>query len=110
MVEDPNSNNQKFTVWNIGSEEISDITKQKIRMAVGQMKKRKSLGEDRITCEMLKLGGNFMEKILQVLFKCLFEGNIPEIAHNTEIILLFKKGDITDIENYFLLSLLTHLY
>ena len=56
----PDPNTQKVHVCNVGSEEIPDITREEIRAALRQMKNRKSPGEDKITCEMLKMGGDFM--------------------------------------------------
>lgn len=57
---------QKVTVYN-----IPEITKEKIKEALGQMKKCKAPNEEEITCEMLKMGGYFMKQILQRLFnKC----------------------------------------
>lgn len=45
-------NIQKVT----GSEEISKIKKEEIKVALGQMKNHKSPDDDNIQCEMLKIG------------------------------------------------------
>lgn len=44
-----------------------------------------------------------------LLYKCLHEGLIPNKWHNFEVVILFKKGDITNIENYRPISLLSVL-
>lgn len=98
-------------ICNVGSEDIPEISKQEIQAALKQMKNRKSPGEDRITCEMLKMGGVVIEKSLQILLnKCLQEGKIPDAWQNAEVILLFKKGDNSNIENYRPINLLSHMY
>lgn len=99
------------TVCNVGSEDVPEIAKQEIQAALKQMKNRKCPGEDRITCEMLKMGGAIIENSIQILLnKCLQEGKIPDAWQNAEVILLFKKGDNSNIENYRPISLLSHLY
>lgn len=45
-----------------------------------------------------------------LLNKCLQECKIPLTWYNSETISLFKKGDITNIDNYRPISLLSHLY
>lgn len=106
---DPRATNK--VICNVGSEDIPEISKQEIKAALRQMKNRKSPGEDRITCEMLKMGGVVIERSLQILLnKCLLEGNIPDTWKNAEMVLLFKKGDNGNIENYRPISLLSHMY
>ncbi|XP_044767130.1 uncharacterized protein LOC123323016 [Coccinella septempunctata] len=106
---DPRATNK--VICNVGSEDIPEISKQEIKAALRQMKNRKSPGEDRITCEMLKMGGVVIERSLQILLnKCLLEGNIPDTWKNAEMVLLFKKGDNGNVENYRPISLLSHMY
>ena len=98
-------------ILNVGSEDIPEITIAEIRAALKQMKNRKSPGEDRITSEMLKLGGKIVEQATQILLnKCLKEEKIPDDWINAEVIILFKKGDISNIENYRPISLLSQMY
>ena len=98
-------------ILNVGSEELPAISAAEVRHALRQMKNGKAPGEDQITAEMLKLGRRVIERTLTVLFnKCLEEGTIPTTWRNAEVILLFKKGDITNIENYRPISLLSHMY
>lgn len=60
---------------------------------------------------MLKSGGSTLIHALELLFnKFLDEGKISKDWHNAEVILIFKKGDNTDIENYRPISLLCHLH
>lgn len=47
--------------------------------------------EDRITAEMLKIGGDSLEKAIQTLAnKDLYEGRITKQWHKAEVILLEK--------------------
>lgn len=75
------------------------------------MKNNKAPGEDGIVIESVKLGGETLLKSIKDLFNlCLEDGIIPSQWNNAEMILLHKKGDITELENYRPISLLCHLY
>lgn len=90
---------------------MPEISITEIQAALQQMKNRKSPGEDRITSEMLKLGSKTVEQAIKILLnKCLEEGKIPEEWNNAEVVILFKKGDVTNIENYRPISLLSQMY
>ena len=106
-----NQQRTERTILNVGSEELPEITKSEIRKALNQLKNNKCAGEDKITVEMMKIGGRKIEQILRILFnKIVEEGKIPKDWHNSEVILIFKKGDNTNIENYRPISILSHLY
>ena len=75
------------------------------------MKNKKSPGEDGVPIEAIKLGGDPLLSAITTLFnKCLQWEKIPEAWENAEITLLHKKGDITKLENYRPISLLSTLY
>jgi hypothetical protein len=98
-------------VQNVGSEEIPEITRSELMAAVKELKSGKCPGEDGIAAEMLKTGGESLEKALCLLLnKCLEEGRIPESWKNAQVVLLFKKGEASAIENYRPISLLSVLY
>ena len=60
---------------------------------------------------MLKLGCKIVEQATQILLnKCLKEEKISDDWINAEVIILFKKGDISNIENYRPISLLSQMY
>ena len=95
-------------ILNVGSEDIPEITIAEIQAALKQINKQKIPGEDRITSEMLKMGGKIVEQATQILLnKCLKE---EDNWINAEVIILFKKGDISNIENYRPISLLSQVY
>lgn len=98
-------------VINIGSEELEPIDGEELEAALRHLKNCKAPGEDQITSEMLKAGGETLRKaLLTLLNKCLEEGKIPDSWKNAEVILLFKKGDCTNLENFRPISLLSILY
>lgn len=107
----PNPRSYSKHILNIGSEDLPEIIPSEIKVALKQMKNRKAPGEDKITAEMLKMGGSKLEETIRLLLnKCLLEGKIPKLWKNAEVILLHKKGDIANIENYRPISLLSHIY
>lgn len=67
--------------------------------------------QEKINTEMLKLEGETVREIISILLnKCLHVGRISTKWGNSELILLFKTGDNTNIEKYRHVSLLLHLY
>lgn len=107
----PNQEETSRHILNVGSEDLPEITQAEIRNALQQMKDGKAAGEDRISTEMLKMGGPTLQEAIKTLLnKCLAEGKIPKSWKNAEVILIHKKGDNTNIENYRPISLLSHLY
>lgn len=98
-------------VLNQGSEDIPEIDEAEIMAALKSMKNNKAPGEDGLVIESIKNGGQNIIKALKILFnKCLLEGITPSQWENAQIIILHKKGDNTDLENYRPISLLSHIY
>jgi len=98
-------------IMNVGSEEMPDITMDEVQTALDEMKNGKAPGEDDIPIEAIKEGGRALLEMITALFnKCLEQTKVPEMWENAIITLLHKKGDITKLENYRPISLLSHLY
>ncbi|KAI5716778.1 hypothetical protein M8J76_012324 [Diaphorina citri] len=75
------------------------------------MKNGKAGGRDKIVGEMLKYGGKIVIQILCALFNfCLDLKEIPKEWKISKVCLLFKKGDIKDLNNYRPISLLCVAY
>lgn len=74
MIQALNNNSQQKRK-NVDSEEVPEIDRAEPIAALRQMKNRKALGENRITCEMLKVGGEpLLGTVLLLLYKCLSKG------------------------------------
>ena len=99
------------TITNVRFEELPDITVEETNAAVDEMKNKKSPGEDGVPIEAINVGGDTLLKTITALFnKCLELEKIPKAWENAVITLLHKKGDITKLENYRPISLLSTLY
>lgn len=98
-------------VQNQGSEDIPNITLNEIRGALRDMKNNKAVGDDSVAVESLKAGGTTLLNALRKLFDgCLQTGTTPSQWDRAIIIILHKKGDITNLQNYRPISLLSHIY
>lgn len=107
----PTRNEPVKVVMNVGSEELPEISTQELEQALKNMKNGKTPGQDKITAEMVKIGGHSLQKaVLLLLNKCLQEGMIPDAWTDAEVVILFKKGDAAEVENYRPISLLSTLY
>ena len=87
--------------WNVNSEDISEITTEEINSVLQEMKNNEAPGIDYITKELLKDGGEEILQTLNTLFnKCLDAGKVASDWKNAITILLYKKGDKQDLNNY----------
>jgi hypothetical protein len=92
------------------SDQVPGITKDEIQHALKQMKNGKASGEDNMAVEMLKLGGDIICKELAKLFiKYINLEVTPKQWDNAIIVLLYKKGDPSNIKNYRPISLLSQV-
>ncbi|PZC78256.1 hypothetical protein B5X24_HaOG202328 [Helicoverpa armigera] len=91
--------------------DISPIIGGEVDVALKSLKYNKSPGDDGISTEILKLFKNTLIPHITNLFNSiLFTGQIPLQFTHSNIIILHKKGDKTDINNYRPISLISHLY
>ncbi|XP_018359895.1 PREDICTED: uncharacterized protein LOC108759103 [Trachymyrmex cornetzi] len=98
-------------VLNQESEDIPEITTGKIQNALRKMKNNRSPSDDEIVIEAIKIGGEIIMKKIETLFNlCLQDATIYYRWNNAVMILLHKKSDKTNLENYRPISLLDHLY
>ena len=91
--------------------EIEAVTKEEIKKALKSMKRGKAPGEDGISVDLIKDAGEIaIEKLSRLFTKCLEAGKIPRTWKNATIVLIHKKGDLTDLKNYRPISLLSVVY
>lgn len=97
---------------NGGLEDILDIITKEVKNALREMKNNKAPGENQIVREAVKLDGeSLLQKLIVTLFNLYIQNTIvPDKWRNAVTILIHKKGDITDMENYRPISLHSHLY
>ena len=90
---------------------IPPIIKSEIQKAINMLKKNKAPGPDDIVAEMLKHGGDILvHKLLLLYNKMIEQRDTPSQMRLSEIVTLFKKGDLLDCGNYRPITLLSHLY
>ena len=78
---------------------------------MGAVRRGKAAGEDQVTADLLKDGGQIvLEKLATLYTECLITSSVPESWKNANIILIHKKGDAKDLKNYRPISLLSVAY
>lgn len=74
------------------------------------MRNNKSRGENNVTAEAIKLGGPVLIANIQKLFNLYLNDLTFSFKWNNAVILPYKKGDKTCLENWRPISLLSDLY
>ncbi|XP_072046971.1 uncharacterized protein [Amphiura filiformis] len=78
---------------------IPSITQKEVEMAVKEMKDSKAPGTDEITSDIIKIGGAGITQHLVGLYnQKLKKKRIPVCWKEAKVILLYKKGEKTDIK------------
>ena len=84
------------------------ITQQEVNEAMKGTKPRKTPGTDRITSEVIKAGGEEMEKMLIKIFNMVWDGeNPPKEWSKMLVTLIHKKENKLEPGNYRAISLLS---
>ncbi|XP_050352330.1 uncharacterized protein LOC126774803 [Nymphalis io] len=73
------------------TEELPEVSQDKIAMVLGQLKNGKSLGEDGITTELLKAAGKPLLARLQRIFNSYFRGELQRHIATTISLCSSKK-------------------
>ncbi|GBP03806.1 LINE-1 retrotransposable element ORF2 protein [Eumeta japonica] len=95
----------------IYEEEIPCILKSEVIKAIQSQKSGKAFGDDKISSEILKQSSIEICRFVTSLFnEILVTEQIPTQRTKSTIILLHKKGDKNEINNYRPISLLSNLY
>lgn len=113
-------------LYGIGEEEITEIEeeeslavegheepprKEEIKEIIEMFKNNKAPGENGVTAEMLKVGGQYLEENLFRLIKRVWEEEkMPQRWKEALICPLHKKGDVSNCENYRGIALMDIVY
>ena len=91
---------------------IPPVLRSELDNALHKLKDMKAPGPDAITAKMLKSGGEKLHKTLLKLADLIIarHAKSPTQLDLSEIIVLFKKGDLLDCSNYRPICLLSHVY
>jgi Reverse transcriptase (RNA-dependent DNA polymerase) len=101
---------ERPTIQTSPGDSVPEVLSAEVQHAVKQMKSNKAPGDDGVVIDIIKEGGEVLYKQLSRLFtNCLKHRTIPSEWNNAIIILLHKKGDVKDINNYRPISLLSHM-
>ena len=91
--------------------QIRPIELEEVRAAIRKLKNCKASGEDEITAELFKYGGEVLTERIHALLSKIWEiETIPEEWLTSIIVPVHKKGDKTVCENYRGISLLNTIY
>ena len=73
--------------------------------------KKRALGNDQLTCDIIKLGGNeSLTQITKIFNTILKNKKIPPPWKEAKVITLPKKGDERDVKKLRPIRLLSHMY
>ena len=91
--------------------QIPSVLRKEVEFAIYKLSNGKAAGDDNVTNEMLKLGGDPVVDVLTLLInKCISIKETPDSWKRAVILLLHKKGDKADLRNYRPISLLPAIY
>ena len=104
------STTNRPTIQTPAEDSVPEVLCAEVQHAVKQMKNNKAPGDDGVVIDIVKEGGEVLFKQLSRLFtNCMRQRTTPKEWNNAIIILLHKKGDVKDINNYRPISLLSHM-
>lgn len=109
-------NSSKPVVINVLPPEVIEdhlppVTSEEVHAATKKMKREKAAGTDGMIPEIFMEGGTALESELALFFTaCISSGRVPKEWKESELVLIHKKGDKKDLNNYRPISLLAHCY
>ena len=75
------------------------ILPTEVSAAIKRLKRNKAPGNDNITADVLKDGGEPIVQMFTNMFnRCLREGKLPNSWKDASVIIIHKKGDTADIK------------
>ena len=104
------SSAQQIRIETNVQETVPYVMPDEVIHALKQMKDGKAPGKDELPIELIKEAGNeTCQEIAKLFTKCLKNREVPEEWNMATIILLHKKGDKSEINNYRPISLTSHM-
>jgi hypothetical protein len=80
---------------------LSEPSLVEVEIAIGTLKSCKSLGNDQITAELIKAGGETLYPEIHKLISSIWnKEELPQPWKESIIVPIYKKGDKTDCNNY----------
>jgi hypothetical protein len=89
---------------------VPEPSASEVEVAVGKLKRNKSLGVDRIPAELVHAGGETLLSEIHKLIKLIWNKELPHQWKESVVVPIHKKGDKTDCSNYRGISLLSTSY
>jgi hypothetical protein len=90
---------------------VSRITIEELKTVIKKVKRRKAPGPDEIPIEVFKeMDDVSLIPILHILNKWWVSEELPNEMNDARIVLIFKKGSTSNLENYRPISLLNTMY
>ena len=87
-----------------------EITTQDVMCIISKLPNKKSTGHDGISTETIKILSAVISPTLSIIInKCIINGTVPDEIKVSKTKPLFKKGDVTLLNNYRPISLLPSL-
>ncbi|CAI5483065.1 unnamed protein product [Closterium sp. Yama58-4] len=91
--------------------ELSRDWTEEVRQAIRELANDKSPGKDGLPKELYQVHWESLKGPVMKMVKDFMEtGDLPEVVNEAVTILLYKKGDETDVRNYRPITLLTSTY
>ncbi|CAI5969000.1 unnamed protein product [Closterium sp. NIES-65] len=88
-----------------------DWTEAEVKQATGELANGKSPGCDGIPKELFQHQWELLRKpVMSMVEEFVSSGKLPEVANEAVTIVLYKKGEETDVRNYRPITLLTSVY
>ena len=95
----------------VTSEVIPEIPIEEIRLALKLLKLNKAAGPDGVFAELFKFGGAHIEELLLKLFNVIIKTlAFPNKFKESEVMTIYKKGDILNCDDHRPITLLNQVY